>query len=213
LTESLVHRCILHAERGTLAFWRRHRRLFRVFLRARHAHRSHHSRAARYGDPEQAQQRTPESIAADVRALRHQPGGVVFFLTPLLLVCVVSVWLGPWALVAALPSIAAYPAVALLVHPYLHLRRSQISMVAGPATTWLFGTAPFRWLAQYHAAHHRYPGRNHNLLAGADQLFDILSRLGQASRWPGSNDDRAAASRRERTGRRRRGANGEESRP
>lgn len=178
LAESLVHRLVLHAGPGTMTFWRRHRRLFRPFLRARHAHRFHHANFARLRGTGGAQERAPQSLDNFIRAMRRQQGSFLFFLSPLVLLSIVSLWFGPWTLVGGLGPILAYPCMSILVHPYLHLRRADALSVAGPAAAWLLGTRPLRWLATYHELHHRDPRRNHNLIVGGDQLLNLVFTRG-----------------------------------
>jgi hypothetical protein len=176
VVDSLVHRCILHSSPAAMTFYRRHRRVFRVLLRAHHAHHFHHAKVAQMSKAASRDKRTPDAIRKEIKAMRRYPGGLLFFVTPLLLVCALAPVLGRWALLGALPAVLAYPCLPLLVHPYLHLRADEVSTVAGGWATWLLQSLPLRWLAQHHAAHHRDPRSHHNLLAGGDLIVALFWR-------------------------------------
>lgn len=64
------------------------------------------------------------------------------------------------------------PLAAKILHPYLHMTRSETEEKAGPVMRWFLDTRAGRQIARQHFVHHaREEDVNYNLLPGADVMF------------------------------------------
>ena len=197
LLESTLHRVIYHAGPQTRRFWARYPRISGPFRRAYFSHGIVHHRWTFRDDfvtqfsARQEKERLDLRIKGPQASLIEREhygmtlkGVEIIWLNLPILLCIVLIGLvlGPWALVGALPSVAAYSCLAMFVHPYLH--RSQREEAAGvsPVLRWVLKTGYVRFLRCHHYLHHRYADCNFNLLLGGDVVFGRY-RLPTAQDW------------------------------
>ena len=188
--ESLFHRIIQHASLRVRRFYAKVGRLGETCTQAWYSHhvvhhvltyrRSHVRQFADSGE----QARLDAHLAAkgrhDVIATRYgatigvRSRDYLWYMAPTLPFFVALCLLGgAWFSIGALFPLMAWPILAQVVHPYLHMSYDEI---ATTAPTWFRAfarTCYFRRLAQHHWLHHHYGDCNFNLLQGGDLLLRV----------------------------------------
>jgi hypothetical protein len=192
VSESLLHRHVLHAGARFRRLWRRHPYLFSAFRRAYYSHHViHHARTYRRSfvemfRDEQERQSLDRQIPKQYRRLiiaekygtTQTAMGAVYFLLPSLPVIPLTytVW-GGWATIGTLvPLLLVYPLMSMCVHPFVHRTYGE-ALAAAPRLVALFlKTRYVRAVIRHHYLHHRYVNCNFNLLLGGDLLLGVHRR-------------------------------------
>lgn len=197
LIESSMHQWVSDAPGPRVRFWRRWPRLFRLALETHYSHHTiHHYKTFRQdyvtqfrNDAERealdrelaAHGRHGELIRRAKYAVKLQGEGGWTFVAPLLLFMpFIYLLLGPWAVLASLPTMALPPLLSNYVHPYLHMAHERARAEAPPFVRWFLGTWYARAMARNHFIHHRYGGTsNFNLVLGGDLLRGVARRASE----------------------------------
>jgi len=188
LSESVIHEYVADAPVGMLAFWRRHPRLFRVFINGRYGHKAiHHHQTYRTSHVVQFDSAAHRVHVTNALLRRGRHGriilagnfglsilgeGALLYSLPLMVAAVVLIVLAPATI--HLPAMVAFPLPALFsnaVHPFLHMPFAQAQHMAPPLMAAFLRTTYGRAMYRTHFLHHRHGGvSNFNLVLGADWL-------------------------------------------
>lgn len=191
LAESFLHKNVQHASTKTLAFWRRHPRLFKPFLRAYYAHHViHHIKTFRQNHVTQFESSGEKAAVDALLDNTHGDGikrerygvtlvglGVLRFIAPVsFLIPLLYLVGGPFVLAGALVPIVVYPMMSKFIHPCLHMRHDEALRAASGFKRWLLQTHYMKFIARHHYLHHRHMKYNFNLLWGGDFLLGVHRR-------------------------------------
>ncbi|MBC8114683.1 MAG: hypothetical protein H7062_09925 [Candidatus Saccharimonas sp.] len=186
ISESLLHRFVLHASVKTRRFWVKYPGIFGHLLRAHYRHAVvHHgltfcvNHVTQFENAE-ARAEVERSVAprSDKLIQREQygltiglRGFVTYNLTVVPIIPLLYGFAGPWALWGAVPVLTLAPLSAMLVHPFLH-RHQEAAARGDPAVArLLMRTWYYQRLSRHHFLHHKYGNCNFNLLLGGDRLL------------------------------------------
>lgn len=194
LIESFMHQWVSDATGARVRWWRRHPRLFSLFIDTYYSHHTiHHCKTFRENhvtqfrneeerlevdDELDSHGRHGELIRKAQYAVKLQGEGGLTFVAPLLLVMpAIYFLLGPWGMLGSLPTMALPPILSNWVHPYLHMPHARARAAAPPLISWFLATRYGRAMAANHFIHHRYGGTsNFNLVLGADILRRVYRK-------------------------------------
>lgn len=187
LLESSLHRAIHHAGPRTRRLWAQYPLISRPFSRAYFSHAIIHHRwtfrrdfLTQFPSKEERERLDRKLCDGDPGSLirREQYGltlrgvGILWFNLPIFpVVPLIGFVCGPWVLLGALPGLAAYSGITILVHPYLHRPHEEAVREGPPLVRWVLQTSYVKLLRRYHYLHHRHPDCNFNLLLGGDFLL------------------------------------------
>lgn len=190
MCESFFHRFIQHADPRARRLYARAGRIGQAVLDAWYSHHIvHHvltyrkSHVAQFEDA--AEQERLDALLrsrgkADVIPTRYgaaiggTAGDFLRYMAPTLpVVGVVCLLGGGWFTAGALLPLLAWPLLAQVVHPYLHMRHDEVMVQAPLHIRVLARTWYFRHLARHHWLHHRYGDCNYNLLLGGDVVLRV----------------------------------------
>jgi hypothetical protein len=103
----------------------------------------------------------------------------LIYMGPTLPVFIAVCWIGGacFTIGACVPLIA-WPMLAQFIHPHLHRNHAEVARDPRAWLRFAARTSYFRYLAQHHWLHHRYPNCNYNLLLGGDWLLRVHRRAG-----------------------------------
>lgn len=187
ITESVVHRYILHAQGRRRKSWRKLGRLGVYINNSWYSHHVvHHNKTfttnyvTMFDSKQQERELSDfltkngkEQIVLNSYGLRV--GGFyerLQYLYPHLLWFFVICYLGGvWLTLGALVPLFLYIWVAEYVHPYIHLPYYKAIDAAPSFMRLVIKTRYFKYLARYHFLHHKYISCNFNLMLGGDWFW------------------------------------------
>ena len=192
VSESCLHRFVLHASVRTRRFWARNPRLCAHLPRAYYRHAVvHHGLTFRKNHVTQFVSVEEKAVvdritqrAADERIRAERYGltvglraFVTYNLTVLPIIPVVVILAGPWATAGA-SVLVVTPLLSMLIHPYLHREHEAATREAPAVLAFLLKTRYFQAVSRHHYLHHKYPECNFNLLLGGDFLLGTYRKAG-----------------------------------
>lgn len=191
ISESLVHRYVLHAPKSFITYWSKHPRLFSALLWEHYVHKIHHYRTFKkdhvtqfvskeeqmmldaYIDCHNDKDRA-ERLKKNKYGLFSQPKGILFVggLTTIFFVIPYYFIFGAWVALGSMPFVyfLAY-FMSRYIHPFAHTAYEVQIQSSSLLIRLLLRTPYFRSVIRYHYVHHKYIYCNYNLALGADRLF------------------------------------------
>ena len=191
LIESTAHQWVSDAPGARVRWWKKHPRLFRLFIETHYSHHTiHHFKTFRRNhvtqfrsederaalDAELSGHGTHGQLIREAQyAVKLQGSGGWTFVAPLLLFLpVIYALLGVSGTLGSLVTMALPPLFSNYVHPYLHMPHAAARAAAPPVISWFLKTRYGRAMARNHFIHHRYGGTsNFNLVLGGDILRGV----------------------------------------
>ncbi len=184
ITESVVHKYILHAKWRTRKSWRKLGYVgFYVYNSWYSHHIVHHCRTFKTNyvtmfDSEQQEKELGKFLTMKGKAqvvlgnyglrIGNFYERIRYLYPHFPWIIVVCYFGGSWIAMGILVPLFIYIWIAEYVHPFLHLAYSKAIDTASPLMRRVIKTRYFSCLAQHHYLHHKYINCNYNLLLGAD---------------------------------------------
>lgn len=184
VSESYCHRAVGHASKASQTRWRRWPRLLGWLHPFYWSHAViHHGRTFKEdfvtqfrGREEQLQLDDELSDAQRQTAHATQYGLTILvrsffsFMAPPSIVLLPLIFVGNWAVAAALAALFLPPLLSFFIHPLIHRPYGNV-VQGGGLLARLMQTSYMRHVIRHHWLHHRYPSCNFNLLILGDYLL------------------------------------------